>query len=114
MYSQCKHSYHQVTILSGATQSTAIDITHQTIVGFRYPAAFTGTSISVQEGTNTSGTFNTVIDPTTGADISVAAAAGKTATIAPQALACVQYARVTSNAAEGADRVVTVITRPAV
>lgn len=113
-YGQSKHNYPTVVIANGATQSDAVDIRNQTIVGFRCAAGFTGTSITVQEAPTFSGTYQTVIDPTTGSDITIAVAASKTTTISPQALACVQFLKITSNAAEAGGDTVTIITRPCV
>jgi hypothetical protein len=109
---QNRHFHHPAVIADGATTSAAVDVSQQTIVGFRFPSGFSGTSITVQESPSPAGTYQTVIDPTTGADVTIAAAASKTVTIAPQALACVQYIRIVSNATEVGGDTVTIITRP--
>ncbi len=97
-----------VTIKSGGTISDPIDLGNHTLSGVQVPAGMTGTELTFLGSTNNqdyvpmktiSGDLFTIV---------VDATASITA-INPQDMACVRYLRLVSNASEGADRAITMI-----
>lgn len=102
-------SYQTVTIPSGQTDSDAIELVRNSIVGVRIPAAFTGTTISILESNSATGTFNP-ISPAGGA-ATYAAAVNTTIGIPFDNAACAMFCRIRSGSAEAANRTLTVITR---
>lgn len=96
----------QVTILSGGTVSDEAPV-HSAIIGIVMPAAFTGTALTFQ-GSADGQLFQQVFDDT-GAALSVTVAAGRCVGLDTKALPLASWAfiKLVSNAAEGADRVIT-------
>ncbi|MGE0755273.1 MAG: hypothetical protein AB7L92_08970 [Alphaproteobacteria bacterium] len=99
------------TISSSGTTSGAIDLSGATLCGIILPAAITGTAISLQMSNDDSGTFVTVQDGA-GSDLSLSVAASKYVPISNLALvAGLRFIKLVSNASEGAERVITLVTR---
>lgn len=100
-----------VTIASSDTQSDVVNLYGKIITAIKTPAALTGTSFTFETGP--SDTDLAYIYDTTGTQYSVTVAADRVITIPPQDLACVNFLRITSSAAEGADRTITIFTTAA-
>src|SRR5689334_17085498 len=86
-----------VTITSGQQVSAAIDLLGMTVIGLRIPAAFTGTSITIQESATIGGTYNDVYG-SDGALLSISASASRTILFAPSALVGIEFLKLKSNA----------------
>ena len=91
------------TILNTATDSDDTDLGQATLVGVYIPASFTGTSISFKAATTQDGTYAPIKDGA-GALVSKTVAAGDYITLDPVTFAGVQFLKVVSGSAEGADR----------
>lgn len=101
---------HTVTIASGQTVSGALELNQATLLALRTPATLTGTAFSFQvsdDGT----TYVALNDPDTGAAISMIVAASKGYSIDAALFVGWRYVKVVSNAAEGADRTITLVSR---
>lgn len=105
-----------VTILSGATQSNAIDIPDDYgVVGVHMPAAFTGTSLTIQVAPTLTGTYGAAQSSNTATTAhSIAVTAGQYAPITENIaiVAGWRFLKLTSNGAEAADRVIKLAIRP--
>lgn len=95
------------TIANGETTSGAVDLEHATVVGLRWPAAFTGSKITFTASSTPDGTYVAVVD-TGGTTVEVAAAAAKVTGLIPD-LASLRWVKIVSDAAEGAERAFTFI-----
>lgn len=103
------YNYQTVTILSGQTDSDAIDLQGHTIIGVRMPAAFTGASITLLEAKLTTDTFSP-INPS-GAGATYIVTPSQTIGIPANNASCANCLKVRSSSAEGADRSIVVISR---
>lgn len=98
------------TIANTATASGAIDLMGATLCGIHLPAAFTGTSLSFTVATAGGGTYQTL--QRNGSDYSVPVAQGKYVSLDPAIFAGVQFIKIISGSAEGADRTLNLAVRP--
>lgn len=103
------YNYQTVTILSGQTDSDAIDLQGATVVGVRMPAAFTGATITLLEAKLTTDTFSP-IDPS-GIAGTYPVTVSRTISVPAQNTACANCLKVRSASSEGADRSIVVISR---
>lgn len=97
------------TILSGATESNAVDLAGCRAVGIVFPAAMTGTGVTISgsmDGTN----YYTL--HTGSADYAVAKQNSKCVKLDADIMRCARWLKLTSSGAEGADRVFSVIAVP--
>lgn len=102
-----------VTIASSGTTSNAIDIAENgwQLAGFIIPAAFTGTSISIQTSDTLTGTYVTVQDGA-GADLTFAVTASRFIPIPNLSLtAGLRFIKLVSNASESSSRVIVLAAR---
>jgi hypothetical protein len=97
------------TITSGQTVSAVVDLGAAKVYGLICPAALTGTSLSIQGASTSGGTYTTLKN--------MAAAAVTFPFVANQAYyvdsaitAGFEFIKIASSGAEGADRVVTLLT----
>lgn len=91
-------------IASSGTTSAAIDLGDDTLVGIIFPAAFTGTAVSLQMSDAIGGTYVTVQDGD-GADLSLVATASKYVPINNLALTKgLRFIKIVSNDTEAAER----------
>ena len=98
-------------IANGQTTSDAIDLFGTTLVGIQMPATFTGSSISFEAATTLGGTYQPITN-SGGNSISATAAGGKFISIDPSDIAGVQFIKIVSDSAEGAERTLELVTRP--
>lgn len=98
------------TIANGATISDGIPLLSGTITGLILPAAFTGTALTFQVSQDGS-TYTALYDSSNTAE-SMTVAQGRAYSVNPAVFAGWQYAKVVSNAAEGASRAVMLVVRP--
>jgi hypothetical protein len=99
------------TIANGQTTSGQVDLAGTTLCGFIMPAAFTGTVITLTMSDANGGTFVTAQDGS-GSDLSLTVAVNKYIPINNLALtAGLRFVKVVSNASEGAQRVIKLVTR---
>ncbi len=102
-------TYNVATIASGQTASGAIDLQGLLLCQLIMPSALTGTSISFQSS-HDNVTFNDVYNDTN-TQITITVAVDRTYNIDPKDFAGVRYLKIVSNASEGADRSIGVMTR---
>lgn len=98
-----------VTIASGATASTAIDLQSFGFVGFITPAALTGTAFTFT-GSIDNSTFVALYNSDNTA-YSITVGTSRYYCLNPADFLGMKYVKIVSNGAEGADRTITVITR---
>ena len=98
------------TIASGQTASSAVDLAGTALVGISLPAAFTGTALTFSAALTVDGTYQSVRDGA-GNAISKTVAQGQYIPIDPALFHGVRFLKVTSGSAEGADRVVTLVSK---
>ena len=103
------YNYQTVTIASGQTDSGAIDLQGHTIVGIQLPAAMTGATVAILESQTVGGTYRPV--NLNGTATTYTATASTTIAVPHTNSMCVQFAKIRSASAEGADRAITVISR---
>lgn len=110
--SQTIYTYQPIVLGSGDTETSQIDISGCTLVGFRFPASFEGTSITLKDcGKGNEEPF-TVKDPTTGNAIAVVVSGQSATPVNASDLAMLQYFKIVSNVAPAADRTIIVVARP--
>ena len=101
--------YNEVTIASGQTVSSVVDLAGYGLVGIIMPAAFTGATISFQISHNNVdfqacyNTANTLMSATV--------TQGRTYMLAPTDLIGARYLKIVSASAEGAARTIGLISR---
>lgn len=98
-----------VTIASGGTTSTVIDLSSLGFVGIIFPAAFTGTAITFQGSVDNS-TFTALYNSSNTA-YSITVAASRYYMLNPADFMGSRYIKIVSNATEGGTRTLTTITR---
>lgn len=98
-------------IASGQTTSGAIDLVGTALVGLFMPSAFTGTAVTFTAAATLTGTYLAVTD-STGAAVSATVAASKYVALSPTTFAGLRYVKLVSGSSEGADRTITLATRP--
>lgn len=104
---------HQVTIANGQTVSGAVDLGNERLAGILMPAAWTAADISFSasvDGTN----FFTLTDAASATISITAPGAGKLLTLTGElreAFLAVRWIKIVSSVAQGAQRVVTLVTR---
>ncbi len=98
------------TIANGGTVSGEIDLQGRGVVMLILPAAFTGTAITFQSSTTSGGTFQAVYSVANAA-MSVTVTQGRNYGIDPADLLGARFLKLVSNAAEGAARTITIVTR---
>jgi hypothetical protein len=103
------YNYQTATILSGQTDSDAIDLQGHTIVGLQVPAAITGATLAILESQTAAGTFRPV--NLNGSATLYTATASTTIAVPDVNTKCVQFAKVRSASAEGANRSIVIISR---
>lgn len=100
-----------VTILSGQTESDALDTNGTSLVGYVLPAAFTGTAITFKVCDTLDGTYLDLYN-TDGTLISHTVAQGTAVAISPLDFAAFRFVKFVSGSSEGADRVINIQARP--
>lgn len=101
-----------VTIASGQTTSGAIDLQGLCLCQVIVPAAFTGASISFSSSPNDS-TYQALYNASNTL-LSLTVTQGRSYNISPQDFAGCRYLKLVSASAEGADRVIGLVTREVV
>ena len=96
-----------VTIANGADTSSAADLEHFTVIGIRWPASFTGATVTFLASDTGGGTYVELVD-SSGTAVSVTVAAGKVTGYIPD-LAGIRFVKVKSASAEAAERSVVFI-----
>jgi len=99
------------TITSGQSASAAVDLGGSSICGLICPAALTGTSLSIQGASTSGGTYTTLKD-ILGNAATFSFTANQAYYVDPIVTAGFQYIKILSTTNEGADRAVTLLTRP--
>lgn len=100
-----------VTIASAAQTSSEADLGGLSLLAIRFPAAFTGTTVTFTGSTSSGGTFQTLYD-NTGTLITYTVAQGKDTICNPAHFAAYEYIKVVSGSSEGAARTVTLLCGP--
>lgn len=98
-----------VTILSGATTSDTINLMGAGMVGIILPAALTSTAMTFtgsQDGTNFTALYNV-----SGTQLSITIAASRIVLFTPGDFVGLIYLKLVAGSAEGADRVIQVVSR---
>jgi len=98
-----------VTISNGTTTSNAVDLQGRGLLAIILPAAFTGSAITFQISVNNS-TFFAVYN-TANSQLSMTVTQGRAYAFDPSDLLCARYLKLVSGSSEGADRVITLISR---
>lgn len=104
-------TYSEVTISNGQTVSNAVDLKGQVIVQIIMPSAFTGTAITFQSSHN-DGTYQALYN-SSNTQLSITIGTSRTYNINPSDFAGCRYFKVVSGSAEGAARVIGIVTREA-
>jgi hypothetical protein len=101
-----------VTIANGATNSGAIDISKGTVVGIEFPAAMTGTGVTLQSAPTETGTYVTAYQGA--ADLAVVKQNSRLVLNASHKLweGLGPWLRLASSGAEGAERTFKVYISP--
>ncbi len=103
--------YSTTTIIaSGQTQSAAIDLTNNTLVGVYIPT-FTGTTMTFQTAPSATGSYVAMVDGA-GNAVSKTVASSQYLVLDPNVFAGVRYLKISSGSSEGADRTLTLAIRP--
>lgn len=95
------------TIANTAQESAAIDLAGFTLCGILLPAAFTGTAITFEVSDSLAGTFVALKSTTSGTALSYTVAQGTYAALDPKDFQGVNFLKLKSGTAEGADRALT-------
>ena len=103
------YNYQTATILSGQTDSDALDLQGHTIVGIQVPAAITGPTLAILESQTVAGTFRPV--NLNGTATTYTATASTTIAVPITNTMCAQFVKIRSASAEGANRSIVVISR---
>lgn len=103
------YNYQTVTILSGQTDSDALDLQGHTVVGIQVPAAMTGATLAILESQTLGGTFRPV--NLNGAATTYTATASTTIAVPVTNTLCVQFLKLRSASSEGSNRSIVVISR---
>lgn len=98
-----------ITIASGQTTSSALDLQAQGVCGFLMPAAFTGTTITFS-GSADDVTYGDLYN-TSDTQFSVTVAASRYFCVNPGDFLGVRYLKFVSGSAEGGERTINVMTR---
>lgn len=112
MVGSATRSTATATIATAGTTSTVVDLNGTSLLGFVAPAAWTTATLRLQ-GSPDNSTWCKILDPD-GADVSswIAVTAGAAYSVDVAAMLPYRYIRFVAGAAQGAERVFTVITRP--
>lgn len=103
--------YATATIASGGTTSGAIEVPNGQPVGLFLPSALTGTAMTFTAASSENGSF-IAVQAVDGASVySVTVAASKYVPLDPRVFAGLQYIKLVSGSAEGADRSIVVALR---
>ncbi|MCC7260703.1 MAG: hypothetical protein IT567_06690 [Alphaproteobacteria bacterium] len=102
--------YHNVTIASGGTTSSAIDLYGTTLVGIFMPASWTAANLTLKASSDNS-TFEDVYD-SAGTQKTLTVAASRYVMLDPSHYAGIRHLKLVSSATQGADRVITLAVRP--
>jgi hypothetical protein len=108
-YTQERLESSTATILSGQTESSAIDVLGKVLVGIITPAALTGTAFTLkvsQDGTTFRDYYNT-----SGSQVSITVGTNRHIGIVSNDFGGIRWIKLVSGSAEGADRNITVILR---
>lgn len=103
----------KVTIANGESKSAIIDLQGRCPVGFRMPAAFTGTALTFEASVDKVDSHFAVLKDSAGATVTITVAAGTYVVLAQATkalLAGVMNLKVVSGSAEGAAREIEMIT----
>lgn len=99
------------TIALSGTESTAINVSQEDLVGLLMPAAFTGTSVTFTTSRTSDGTFSPVYD-NAGALVSVTVGTSRVVTIPPDSsVAFLNYVKIISGSTETGERSIITIVR---
>lgn len=101
-------NYIDVTIASGQTTSSVIDMEGKKLVGIEVPATFTGTTVSFTQCRSATGTFLPVYDDD-GNVYTVVATDGAYVRVDPIVFCGPAYVKIVSASAEGGTRTVTAV-----
>lgn len=101
-----------VTISNGTTTSNAIDLQGLCLVQIQTPAALTGTAITFQSS-NDGVTYQPLYNDSN-TQLSITVGTSRNYNIAPTDFAGCRFLKIVSNASEGSDRAITLITRTVV
>lgn len=104
-----KQRTHAV-IANGGTTSGEIDLTSQLLCGIIVPAAFTGTSLSFTVADEPGSLSFLPLYKDDGTQRTLAVVQGRHYTVNPADFAGVRILKIVSNAAEGADRTLKLVT----
>jgi hypothetical protein len=101
-------------IPSGQTTTPEIDLAGNALVGFFFPAAFTGATLTITAASASGGTFLLVQkDEAGGGAYTVTVTAGKYVPVTNLAIvAGLRFIKLVSASSEGADRIITLAVRP--
>ena|SRR3990167_5922917 len=100
---------HVLTIASGATTATTLDLQSKGFVGMQIPSAFTGTAVTFT-GSMDGTTFVAIYNSENSA-YSVTVSASRYYILNPADFLGARYVRIVSNGAEGDDRTIIASTR---
>lgn len=98
-----KIDFEVVTIVSGGTDSAAVDLRGMTLCGIYIPSTLTSTSITFKASDEFSGTYIPVFDGL-GSELSKIVASTQYIVLNPSDFAGIQYLKIVTGSLEGADR----------
>lgn len=106
-----RESIRTATIANGGTTSGEIPLRGRMVVGFRIPAAFTGTTITFTGSEVSGGTFSSIYD-SDGNQVSAAVAASRFIGLSgaeADAVSAAPFIKLVSGSAEAAERLIEVV-----
>jgi hypothetical protein len=101
-----------VTIAASQSVSPVVDLAGLVLCGVFFPAAMTGTTVTVTASPTAAGAFGGVYDSAGVVVPAVTFGANRFQAFNPQTFLGVQFVKLTSNGTEAAERIVTLVTRP--
>lgn len=99
-----------VTIADSATDSGAVDLAGQVLVGCFLDSGFDGTTLKFKASTTLGGTFSVVNDGA--GDLSKTVAASKYVALDPAVFAGIRYLKFTAGTSQTGSTTITVVSRP--
>ena len=97
----------QVVIANSQQESAAINCGGMVLCGIFLPAAFTGTALTFEASTAIDGTYVAVKSTASGTALTYTVAQGTYCAIDPKDFQGIQFLKIKSGSAEGADRTLT-------
>ena len=104
IFSPNKIVHRTVTIASGQTVSPAVDVGGYQVLAVTFPATMTGTTMTLQAATSLAGTYNPVYNAAGAVSYTIAGA--RALSLTSSDTHGLQFIKLVSGTAEGADRAI--------